>query len=75
MKKQKDVHLISKYFIYSISLQKSLFLSIEKIKGKRDQDIYEARINAPDPDCPPDHIKVDNNQRIAALQQLQYSKF
>ncbi len=47
---------------------------IEKIKEKRDQDISEARANEPDPDCPPDHIKVDNTQRVSTLQQLQFSK-
>jgi hypothetical protein len=50
------------------------FLSIEKIKDQRVLAEYEARINAPDPECPPDHVKVDNNQRKSTLQQLQLSK-
>jgi hypothetical protein len=49
--------------------------SIERIKDKRAQDIYDERANAPDPDCPPGHVKVDNNQRASTLQQLQLSKF
>ncbi len=65
---------ISKYFIYSVNHRKYLFISIEKIKEKRDQDIHEASINAPDPECPLGHIKVDNNQRVSTLQQLQFSK-
>jgi hypothetical protein len=55
-------------------LLKSFIISIEKIKEKRDQDIYQTRTNEPDPDCPPDHTKVDNNQRISTLEQLQFSK-
>ncbi|CAF0873953.1 unnamed protein product [Adineta steineri] len=43
---------------------------IEKIKEKQDQDTYVARVNAPDPDCPPGHTKVDNNQRELTLQKL-----
>ncbi len=66
---------ISKYFLYPVNNRKHLFISIEKIKEKRNQDIHEARINAPDPECPPGHIKVDHNQRVSTLQQLQFSKF
>ena len=44
------------------------------MKEKREHEIYQARTNAPDPDCPPDHIKVDNNQRLSTLAQLQASK-
>ncbi|CAF2641420.1 unnamed protein product [Rotaria sp. Silwood2] len=47
---------------------------IEKIKEKRDEDLYQARINAPDPDCPPGHVKVDNNQRMSTLSQLQSNR-
>jgi hypothetical protein len=57
-----------------MSLSKPRFISIEKIKEKRNQDIHQAHLNAPDPDCPPDHIKVDNNQRLSTLKQLQFSK-
>lgn len=56
-------------------MKKFFLFSIEKIKEKRDQDIYQARINAPDPECPRGHIKVDNDQRINTLQQLKSSKF
>lgn len=31
-------------------------------------------MNAPDPECPRDHIKVDNDQRVTTLQQLKLSK-
>lgn len=48
--------------------------SIEKIKEKRDEEIYGALSNAPDPECPPGHTKVDNRQRVATLEQLTISK-
>jgi hypothetical protein len=57
-----------------MSLSKPRFISIEKIKEKRDEDNYQARVNAPDPDCPPGHVKVDKNQHVSTLQQLQFSK-
>lgn len=52
-----------------------LFISIEKIKEKRDQALVEAILNAPDPECPPGHAKIDDNQRVSTLKQLISSKF
>ena len=51
----------------------SLISSIERIKDKQAQDIYEERANAPDPDCPLGHVKVDNEQRQSTLKQLYLS--
>ncbi|CAF3638761.1 unnamed protein product [Rotaria sp. Silwood1] len=47
---------------------------IEKIKEKRDEEIYQAHINAPDPECPSGHVKIDNNQRVSTLAQLQSNR-
>ncbi|CAF0932528.1 unnamed protein product [Rotaria sordida] len=47
---------------------------IEKIKEKRDQDAYQTFVNTPDPDCPLGHVKVDNNQRVSTLAQLQSNR-
>ncbi len=47
--------------------------SIEKIKEKRAQDLYDERVNAPDPDCPFGHVKVDNDKRLSTLRQLELS--
>lgn len=64
-------------FFEAMLTQKQIFslISIEKIKEKRDQALTEAILNAPDPECPPGHIKVDDNQRVATLKQLESSKF
>lgn len=48
--------------------------SIEKLKQKQAQDDYDRRMNAPDPECPPGHIKVDDAQRLSTLKQLQLSE-
>jgi hypothetical protein len=68
------VYLISKYFLRSCLFPNLVFISIEKIKEKREEDNYQARVNAPDPDCPPGHVKVDKNEHVSTLQQLQFSK-
>ncbi|UJR22451.1 hypothetical protein I4U23_025509 [Adineta vaga] len=47
---------------------------IEKIKEKRDENAYQTRANAPDPDCPPGHKKIDNQKRLSTLQQLQMNR-
>ena len=47
---------------------------MEKLKEKSEEERYQAFINAPDPECPPGHTKVDNEQRLATLKQLQSSK-
>ncbi len=65
------MYQISQYLIDLHTFHNIFFISIEKIKEKRDQE----NSNVPDPDCPPGHVKVDNVQRVATLQQLQYSKF
>ena len=44
------------------------------MKDKRNQELYYERANAPDPDCPIGHVKIDNDQRLSILQQLQLSK-
>lgn len=49
-------------------------ISIEKIKEKRAQDLYEERANAPDPDCPVGHVRIDNDRRMSTLKQLELSK-
>jgi hypothetical protein len=51
-----------------------LCFSIEKIKEKRAQDLHDERVNAPDPDCPFGHVKVDNDKRLSTLRQLELSK-
>ncbi|UJR26638.1 hypothetical protein I4U23_007956 [Adineta vaga] len=43
---------------------------IEKIKERRAQEIYEERANAPDPDCPYGHVRIDNDRRLATLRHL-----
>jgi len=59
------------WFVFS---QKIDLISIEKFKNKRAQEIYEERINAPDPDCPFGHVKIDNDKRLSTLRQLELSK-
>jgi hypothetical protein len=51
-----------------------MIISIERIKERKVQDIYENQMNAPDPDCPTGHVKIDNNQRSATLKQLHASE-
>jgi hypothetical protein len=48
-------------------------LSIERLKEQRTTDEYERLINAPDPDCPMGHVKVDEEQRRTTLEQLKLS--
>ena len=50
-----------------------LISSIERIKDRQAQDFDEERANAPDPDCPAGHVKVDNEQRQSTLKQLHLS--
>ncbi|CAF3583025.1 unnamed protein product, partial [Adineta steineri] len=47
---------------------------IEKIKERRAQNIYEERANAPDPECPFGHVKIDNDRRLATLRQLELNR-
>jgi len=49
-------------------------ISIEKIKEKRAQELYNERVNAPDPDCPFGHVRIDNDKRLSTLKQLELSK-
>lgn len=76
MKNKKDVYLISKFNIHIQDLKANIiiFISIERIKEKRAQDLYEERTNAPDPDCPFGHVRIDNDRRLSTLKQLELSK-
>ncbi|CAF2946549.1 unnamed protein product [Rotaria sp. Silwood2] len=47
---------------------------IERIREKRTQEIDDERANAPDPDCPAGHVKVDNEKRLSTLRQLELSR-
>ncbi|CAF1046950.1 unnamed protein product [Rotaria sordida] len=47
---------------------------IEKIREQRTQEINDERANAPDPDCPLGHVKIDNDKRLSTLRQLQLNR-
>ncbi|CAM4862510.1 unnamed protein product [Rotaria socialis] len=47
---------------------------IEKIKEKRDQDRQKVRASAPDPECPPGHVKVDKEEHKSTLTKLQANR-
>lgn len=53
---------------------KSIIVSIEKLKEKREQQRQEAIRNAPDPECPPGHVLVNNEERKTTLAKLKESK-
>ncbi|CAF5028151.1 unnamed protein product, partial [Rotaria socialis] len=51
-----------------------LNFSIEKIKEQRTQELYNERANAPDPDCPIGHVRIDEEKRLSTLRQLELTR-
>lgn len=47
--------------------------SIEKIKEAKAQQIHDERANAPDPDCPAGHVRIDDDKRVSTLRKLELS--
>ncbi|CAF1967474.1 unnamed protein product [Rotaria magnacalcarata] len=47
---------------------------IEKIKEQRTQELYNERANAPDPDCPIGHVRIDEEKRLSTLRQLELTR-
>ena len=80
MKNKKDAYLISKFLVgqnewiaFDIIDFLFFFFSIEKIKEQRTQELYNERANAPDPDCPIGHVRMDEEKRLSTLRQLELS--
>ncbi|CAF1302589.1 unnamed protein product [Rotaria sp. Silwood1] len=47
---------------------------IEKEKEERAREIEYEHVNAPDPDCPIGHVKIDDDRRLSTLRQLELNR-